>query len=77
MILLMILIYMITDGIVTDSVAGQMLSNSVAPTVRHVRVSPGHTQAVTPAVGPHHRPIGQECLSPELTSWIEIFQEMF
>ena len=65
----MILIYMITDGIVTVSVGAQMLSDSVSSTVRHVGVCPGHTQAITPAVGSHHRPIGQQSLSPKLTSW--------
>ena len=48
---------------------GEVLSNSVASTVRHVRVEPGETPAIPPAVGPYHCSIGQQCLSPELTSW--------
>ena len=46
---------------------GEVLSNSVSPTVRHVRVEPGQTPAISPAVGPHHCSIGQQGLSPELT----------
>merc|ERR1711971_1207770 len=48
---------------------GEVLSNSVSSTVRHVRVEPGETPAIPPAVGPHHCSIRQQCLSPELTSW--------
>ena len=63
-----IIIDMRTDLIVTGSVASLVLSNSVSSTVRHVGVEPGQTPVISPAVGPHHGPIGQQGLSPELAS---------
>ena len=64
-----IIIDMIADLVVTVIPAGLVLSNSVASTVRHVRVEPGQTPPISPAVGPHHGSIGQQGLSPELASW--------
>ena len=63
-----IIIDMIADLVVTVIPAGLVLSNSVSSTVRHVGVEPGQATAVSPAVGPHHGPIGQQGLPPELTS---------
>ena len=63
-----IIIDMIADLVVTVIPAGLVLSNSVSSTVRHVGVESGQSPPVPPAVGPHHGPIRQQCLSPELTA---------
>ena len=63
-----IIVNMITDLVVTAPPASLVLGNSVSSTVRHVGVEPGQATAVSPAVGPHHGPIGQQGLPPELTS---------